>query len=183
VNQTLVLFSGKAGVGKTTSACYASEYAYRKLFLNSKVFSFAHGVKECARNYFLWNGEKDAHGRDLLQRVGKFGREINPNNWVDYLLTDYYEYPDINIGFVDDCRFMNEIEVPKNFLTVYTIRIESPEREILKGTPAYDDLSEISLPSGPNVLYDFIVWNTGTKEDLKKAIEQIVSIIVDKENE
>lgn len=177
----MVLFTGKAGVGKTTSACFASEFTYRKRFLNSGVFSFAYGVKKCAREFFSWDGVKDVYGRNLLQKIGNFGREINPDNWINYLLADVEE-SDSNICFVDDCRFLNEILIPKKFLKVYTVRIEAPDREILKGTPAYDDPSETSLPSGVNELYDFVIWNTGTKEDLKEAVEKIVDTILDKEN-
>lgn len=182
MEKTLVLFCGKAGVGKTTSANYAASYSYMKRFVNSRVLSFASGVKECAKKFFGWNGTKDIYGRELLQKVGGFGREINPNNWVDRLIEKFTETND-EIGFVDDCRFINEIRIPKCAFKTYVIRIESPDREILKGTPAYDDPSETSLPSGINELYDFIIWNTGTKEDLKETIEKIVDIILDKENE
>lgn len=177
-DQTVILFCGKAGVGKTTSATMASEYAYRKLFIDSDVFSFARGVKKCAQQFFGWDGKKDEHGRHLLQLVGRFGREINLDNWVNYLIKDIEESSD-SLCFVDDCRFPNEIEKIKKYFRTYTIRIESPDREILKGTEAYNDPSETSLPSGTDGNYDVIVYNTGSLEDLKESIQGIINTIID----
>jgi len=182
MERTVVLFCGKAGVGKTTSAMFAKDYVNNKRFMTSDVFNFAYAVKECAKNFFGWNEVKDNWGRYLLQEIGKFGRSINKNTWI-YLLIKKINDSKVDIVFIDDCRFPNELKMIKDLFKTYVIRIEAPNREILKYTSAYDDPSETSLPSGPNKLYDITVWNTGTIEELEKSIKEIVDNILDKENE
>lgn len=181
----VILFCGKAGVGKTTS----SKMMYKYLESKNKAAatgSFAGAVKACAEDYFRWNCVKDEYGRKLLQLVGGFGREVNPDIWVLNLIDtiDFYEDTCHTQYFiVDDCRFPNEIKKMQERYTTYVIRIESPEREILKGTLAYDDLSEISLPSGNNEMYDFLVNNTRTLEELNITIEEIVDKILKMEKQ
>ncbi len=70
-----VLFSGKAGVGKTTSA----NILYKIMSKNNlevEIGSFAIGVKSTAL-HMGWDGEKDAKGRKLLIDIGMAGREYN----------------------------------------------------------------------------------------------------------
>ncbi len=173
----VLLFCGKAGVGKSTSARFAIDLCKGK----RAIFSFASSVKRCASDYFYWDGTKDEYGRKLLQMVGGFGREVNPDLWVIHTKNAIKHFsPDF--AFIDDCRFPNEVLKMKSFFITYTVRIESPQREILKGTPAYDDPSEVSLPSGENNMYDYVIWNTGTLDELKNSIKNIIDDILDKEN-
>lgn len=172
----IVLFCGKAGVGKTTSARLATKLCNKKC----SVFSFASSVKNCARDYFYWDGNKDEYGRKLLQLVGGFGREINPDLWVIHAKNSIKNFSPA-FAFIDDCRFPNEINKMKGFFKTYTVRIEASDREILKGTPAYDDLSEVSLPSGENELYDFVIDNSGTLEELETNVKDIINKILEME--
>ncbi len=187
--QTIILITGKAGVGKTTLSCILRDYINTNLKLNSHIYSFAMKLKECAKFYFGWDGNKDDKGRELLQNIGRVGRIYNKDIWVEFLLTRVWAEnlipPDIVI--VDDWRFPNELEylVKQELYNVVTIRIESPEREILKESNTYEDISETSLPSvfpgEENTMYDYVIHNNGELEELKEKAINIVENILRKE--
>lgn len=173
-----ILFSGKAGTGKTTSADFCiSEYSE---VLNMIKGSFAFGVKETARKSFYWNGKKDQLGRRLLQGVGRIGREYNKNIWVSKLIDEYIvgqkDYP-FDVLLVDDWRYPNEVDYIRNdgMYNVYTVRLEAPEREILKGTPEYNDSSEVELDDYD---FDYIIDNSGDIKNLHNSLRTLMSNII-----
>jgi hypothetical protein len=166
-------------------------------FFTPYVFSFANGVKDAARDGFNWDGKKDTKGRQLLQDVGKTGRQYDKDIWIKKMLNERGDDTFIiDFMVIDDWRFINEADylinnVPE--LQVVKIRIESPEREILKGTEQYNDISEISLPSIPveegtldvffykdKEIYDYIIVNTGTLSDLAQTVGTIMETEVKK---
>lgn len=173
---TIILISGKAGVGKTTSALMIEdlikEDSWKKLG-KVKTYHFAGGVKQAARESFGWDGKKDEKGRTLLQRVGQAGREYDEDIWalqlVESVLDDALS---ISTALVDDWRFPNEVDIVFDELqfNLFTCRIYAPEREILKGTPAYDEISETSLSDKPED-YDFFLDNSGSFEELRNSLE------------
>lgn len=191
-----ILFSAKAGCGKTESANYVNNYLKEKYDLNGGVFPFAYGVKEASRLSFNWDGKKDQKGRALLQQVGAAGRAYDIDIWVRKAKERFYNsgaiIPDYML--VDDWRFPNEeIFMKKDpVMHVVTVRIESPTREILKGTPEYNDVSETSLQSAtpilklglydPGTQYSYCIGNTGKLEDLYSSLENIVDREIDKLN-
>lgn len=194
-----IMVSGKAGVGKSTFSNFAVEHARKFYGLeHANVFNFAYGVKDVAKRCFGWDGKKDNAGRVLLQDVGRTGRAYDINIWVKRLLEKFYgteHYSDLFL--IDDWRFPNEgqyIEVHEPSFQVIHVRIESPERECLKGTEAYNDVSETSLP-GVEIdyvgypyyatdnevpCYEYVVANTGKLEDLKLIAEAIVDREINK---
>lgn len=145
-----ILLSAKAGVGKSTSAKYLANLAEKGYGYSTVIAPFATGVKQVARDSFGWNGLKDEKGRKLLQDVGQTGRNYDENIWVrktmEEILPASSHYP-YDVVLSDDWRFPNEADyIRKLYLyNLYTIRLVCPEREILKGTPLYDDVSETSL--------------------------------------
>jgi hypothetical protein len=192
------MVGGKAGVGKSTFSGFALDYAKSHYNLeHSAIFPFAFGVKDVATRCFGWDGKKDDRGRELLQDVGKTGRAYNINIWVKKLLDKFYgmEYYS-DVVLIDDWRFPNEgqyIEINEPSFKVVHIRIESPEREILKGKKAYDDVSETSLPSVEvdynigypyyvidDEHYDYVVANTGSLDDLNDIAKAIMDREINK---
>jgi len=178
-----ILISGKAGVGKTTSANFMDQIIKEESITKSiRIVGFAKGVKYTATE-MGWDGEKDLKGRKLLQDIGKAGREYDKDLWVKYLINMIETgvvYPDIIL--VDDWRFPNEYEFIKNitYYTVVTIKIVAPEREILKGTEYYNDISETSLDNFDG--FDYIVDNGGSKEMLETILTGIVKDLFRKES-
>jgi hypothetical protein len=179
-----ILFSGKAGVGKSRSAAYVVDYLSKTYNLEGYINPFAFGVKELAKKGYGWDGVKDTKGRKLLQDIGRIGREYNENIWVDKALQRFYSgetvFPKDFVIF-DDWRFPNElIRLQKEpGFHIMTVRIESPEREILKGIKEYDDISENALPSVnfeeklPEY-YEHAINNTSSLDDLYSTLEYIL---------
>ena len=160
-----LLLSGKAGVGKTYSANVIQSYLSG---LGYKVTreSFATGVKQVA-TYMGWDGKKDDKGRVLLQDIGKIGRKYDKDIWV----RSTFERLEQAVGFpfdvviIDDCRFINEVSFVRDNEVLYNtivVRLQSSEREILKGTPAYYDDSETELDK---YMFDYIIHNIEDGED------------------
>lgn len=176
----IIVISGKAGVGKTTSANYMNNYLRKKGFI-STIVPFALGVKNTAK-YMGWDGLKDDRGRNLLQEIGKLGREYKDTLWAEYSFPNCPLLEDFQIA--DDWRFPNEEFYLENLggVKVFKVRIESPEREILKDTRHYNDISETSLPSGPDELYDFVIFNVSSLDDLDEMSKKIIDTILDLED-
>lgn len=142
------LFSGKAGVGKT----YCSGIALKAMAQAGYAvanFPFAKGVKDTAL-LMGWDGKKDQRGRQLLQSIGQIGRRYDELTWAKRTFNEVESsagYP-FDAIFIDDWRFKNEIKYITDYERLYKvvpIRIDAPNREILKGTREYEDISETEL--------------------------------------
>jgi len=128
---------------------------------------------------------KDERGRKLLQDVGKIGRDYDENIWCRKLF-QYLEYKyviPLDVIIIDDWRFINELNYIKDLegYSAYTVRIYAPNREILKNTKAYNDISEISLSDDP-LVYDY--WINNEKEGLdhlRFLAEKMCDSILEKE--
>ena len=155
-----ILLSGRAGVGKTALANILKE-EFRIYGIRAEKFSFASSLKEIAR-YMKWDGLKDARGRKFLQDIGQVARAYDPDIWCktlfDYIIPTWDGYP-YDVIMIDDWRFRNECTFAKNHFgyTVFRVRIVAPNRELLKGTPEYNDISEIDLSD--NFTYDRVIDN------------------------
>jgi len=170
----VILISGKAGVGKTTTALLL-----QKLYKDVHLLSFAHFVKEVALNSFGWDGVKDEKGRRLLQVIGtEAGREYNKDLWVSKLIAKL-KSPEFDNAWVviDDWRFNNEfVKVEEVFgPKTYAVRIYAPNREILKGTEAYNHISETEIADNPDE-FDFYIDNIGNFINLELQLEEFTSI-------
>ena len=160
---TIILISGKAGTGKSTAARILAH------MFGGVLLHFANGVKEAAVVSFGWDKEKDEKGRELLQRIGQAGRSYNENLWVnqaaEIILKGVY-----NPYIIDDWRFPNELHRIQEIFSkhhIVTIRMEAPKREILKGLPAYNEVSENSLDG---FKFNHRIYNGGSMEVLKTTL-------------
>lgn len=181
----VVLISGKAGVGKTTLANFLMKHAGKEH--PSRIANLALGVKFASR-FLGWDGEKDSKGRELLQHIGETGRQYNPDIWVEKTVSMQIE-PAMSEGtkmiFIDDWRFPNETKYLRAlpFIDLFTVRVDAPNREILKGTPQYVDISEISLPNAytpeADALYDITVDNRGTIDTLNITAKNLLQFILE----
>ena len=180
---TVILISGKAGVGKTTAARYIQEYLHSEVTGYSYITHFATGVKKLA---FImgWNGQKDEKGRKLLQEVGNLGRCYRGDAWVDFMIRHLQgtvpgELLDVII--VDDWRFPNEsfyFFKRKDEYKVFTISVKSPpERELLRGTEEWEDISETSLDNYKG--FNYIVGNYGTMEVFEYDVINVLLDIIE----
>lgn len=177
----VILLSGKAGTGKSTTAEVIVDLLNGMNIPVVEKLPFAEEVKNIC---FLmgWNGEKDSKGRELLITVGNGGRAYDKNTWVRKVYKKILEKSSIvpiNVVLIDDWRFPNEEEYLQNIeeLEVYTIRLFAPNRETLKGTKSYSDISETSLKDIPS-FYNYFIDNTGGISCLRESLSRIVTEII-----
>jgi hypothetical protein len=173
----IILVSGKAGVGKTTFADFVMKNLPPDVKKYSAKGAFATVVKQVAK-MMGWNGQKDDNGRKLLQNVGNVGREYNSDTWVGTLINFLMEVNIIPLDLIiiDDWRFPNELNWflnKPNEYKVYTVRISAPSREMLRGTPYYNDVSETSLPDESSN-YNYYIDNEGSLEALEQAAKDVL---------
>ena len=182
-----ILLSGRAGVGKTLASQLLVEYLtgrYEKVKVG--VFPFAMKLKSTARACG-WDGEKDEKGRRLLQRLGQVLREYDKDTWVratfDGAIENNLKYP-LDVVIIDDWRFPNEYDfiLTRPLYQPIKVKILSPDREILKGTPAYSEESETSLPILSDY-YDYVINNVWDLNVYKSQIENLWNSILETNKE
>ncbi len=159
----VILISGKAQAGKSTTAELLTEKLGEVDGLNTMRYSFAEPLKFMANAFIGWKGEKDERGRKLLQSLGKDGREFDKDIWVKHLLNQMDKKPvPPHVVLVDDWRFPNEMEfLRKNpILDVITIRVFG--RGGLEGEVA-NDASETALTEIDTELLASPQWSTGAE--------------------
>lgn len=107
----IIAISGKAGVGKDTTAGFLKEYLEEQ---NERVIIVHYGdlVKYVCKTFFNWNGLKDEAGRTLLQKVGTDKiRAINPDFWTNFVRDILKAFNDEwDVVLIPDVRFPNELE-------------------------------------------------------------------------
>ena len=107
----VVCISGKAQHGKDTTAGMMKT-ALESMGHTVLIAHYGDLVKYVCRTFFGWNGEKDAYGRSLLQKVGTdIVREQRPNYWVDFVKDMLSMFPnEWDFVLIPDSRFPNEID-------------------------------------------------------------------------
>lgn len=166
----VVMLSGRAGTGKSTSARILNKIA-KKEGLESTVASFSSPLKMIATS-MGWDGKKDERGRRLLQRLGTdVGREYDDDMWCKLLFNWIEQGTIYDVIFIADWRFPSEFEFVKNRFPYapVSIRVVSPGREELKGTLNYNHISETSLPDDEDC-YDYLVFNLDDEASLEAAL-------------
>ena len=165
----VILISGKAQNGKDTVA----DFLHKALVNDGKrvlVTHYADLLKYICTNYFGWDGNKDAIGRQMLQYVGTdVIRKQNPTLWVDFVaMMLKYFHENWEYVIIPDCRFPNEVTtmVENGFDTIH-IRVvrnnfESPLTEEQQQHP-----SETALD---NVEPDYCIFNDGTLSEVEENI-------------
>jgi len=178
--QIIFLVTGKAGVGKTSFAIACNTICFHMAF-KSKLMAFADEIKNTAQ-LLGWDRKKDERGRRFLLELGKAGRNYYIDMWAKHLFDKVDEFTDF--VFVDDWRFDNEyrffkriVKESKGTVDLYLVKIESPERESLRGTSLYTDESEVDLNNLDPSVYNYVINNEGTLEDLyNKALDVIKDV-------
>lgn len=173
---TVILLSGKSGSGKDFVANIMKEKLEQK---GNKVLvtHYADLLKYILKTFFDWDGQKDEHGRHLLQYVGTdVIRRQNPNYWVDFV-------KDIIIMFsnnwdyilIPDARFPNEITrmFCSNFRTI-SIRITRLNYISKLTDEQQQHESETALDS---YSFDYYMTNDGTLDGVTKEVDNFIKVI------
>ena len=180
MNNTIII-SGKAGSGKDTIANFMKEKLEKR---NKKVLIIHYGdaVKWVLRDYFNWDGKKDAVGRTLLQTVGtNIVRARHPNFWTGIvvgLLQAFEPYNDFDIALVPDARFPNEVDIAlQNLQNCVVVRVErhnADGSEWINPNLTEDQRNHPSETSLDNYAFDYVVHNDESLETLEESAETIL---------
>ena len=178
-----LVISGKAGHGKDTFAQFVREELEAR---GKKVITIHYGdaVKWVLRDYFNWDGQKDEHGRHMLQYIGTdVIRKNFPNFWtgiVAGLLSAFDNEKLFDVALVPDARFDNEVDITMETLPdSICIRVRrEDENEVPWINPALTEEqrqhpSETSLDDYP---FDYIVHNC---EGLELLRESAIAVLED----
>ena len=174
----VICISGHAQHGKDTLA----QMMRRCLWGFGKRVLIIHNadlLKFMCRQLFSWDGEKDEHGRTLLQYVGTdVIRAQCPDFWVDYianvlgLFNEKWDYV-----LIPDCRFPNEINVLRSagFDVIHVNVI----RDNFDNGLTEDQKSHPSETALDNTTPDETIHNSGTLADLYKAMLYLIPHLSD----
>lgn len=172
----VVCISGKAQHGKDTTAGMMKT-ALESMGHTVLIAHYGDLVKYVCRTFFGWNGEKDAYGRSLLQKVGTdIVREQRPNYWVDFVKDMLSMFPnEWDFVLIPDSRFPNEIDgLEQAGFNVIHLRVRRENFESPLTTEQQNHPSETALD---HVVPDFLIVNDGTLEDL---YNKVCNLVVDR---
>lgn len=172
----VVCISGKAQHGKDTTAVMMKT-ALESMGHTVLIAHYGDLVKYVCRTFFGWNGEKDAYGRSLLQKVGTdIVREQRPNYWVDFVKDMLSMFPnEWDFVLIPDSRFPNEIDGLKQAgFNVIHLMVRRENFESPLTTEQQNHPSETALD---HVVPDFLIVNDGTLEDL---YNKVCNLVVDR---
>lgn len=168
----VICISGKAQHGKDTFARYLArelEHDKRKTL----IVHYADMLKWVCSQFMGWDGEKDEHGRWLLQYVGtNVVRAQDADFWADTTarLIKYLEtFCGWDYVLIPDCRFPNEIgALIKLGFDIEHLRVIRPDfdnglTEVQKNHPSETALDDVDP--------DYYIENRGGIENLRDAAE------------
>ena len=167
--------------GKSTSAAHLkSKYGLNKVIEES----FAAKLKDIVKDLYKLT-EEHVEGslkntpveycdgmtpREILQKVGVYHREINPNVWVDSVFNRIVSLEN-KLIIITDCRFPNEAERIKKEGGIL-IRIDRINRE---GVLNENHISDVALNDYKS--WDFIIDNNSSFENLYGQLDNIMTVL------
>lgn len=164
----IVCISGKAQHGKDTTAGFLKE-ALEAEGQKVLVAHFADLLKYICKTFFEWDGQKDEHGRHILQYVGTdVIRAKSPDYWADFMVNFLSMFEnEWDFVIIPDTRFPNEYEIFKHYgFDVKLVRVFRPDFVSPLTPEQQAHPSETSLDDYP---YDYRILNTSLS-DLKALV-------------
>jgi hypothetical protein len=166
--------TGLAGSGKST---LASELVHRMGGLSrTAVLPFATPIKNIVAGMGIPIKDKDtpcieAYGqtpRDIMKAIGKLGRDVHPDFWVNVWLRNVANAHWFNDIIVDDVRYPNEAAAIRG-LGGWIINVTRP------GVVQVDHETETQV-----IPWDMQIVNDGSHQDLINALLRVREVIFEK---
>lgn len=180
----IFMISGKAGSGKDAVANALEQQLMKDGYPVLRI-AFADAVKDMLTRYYDWDGNKDEHGRAMLQELGTTKmRAMFPTYWAE-LVAKFIAatHKDWLYVLISDWRFVNEFDTISDYNTdVVTIRVDrynedGTEYINTNMTDAQrEHVSETELDKFP---FDYVIENRGTLEELE---DNVLAILEDMNN-
>ena len=172
----VICITGKAGSGKDTVAATMKKILgwHKRSVL---VIHYADLLKFICRQFFDWNGEKDLHGRNLLQWVGTdIVRAQNPDYWVSFvagflkMFQAHWDYV-----LIPDCRFPNERQrlIDEGFDTMLVRIIRDNYQSALTA----EQQAHVSETAMDDVAADMTIYNDGSLDDLFSSAAEFIAML------
>lgn len=164
----------KARQGKTSASEAIAKHALaEKGFTRVLQIGFADGVYKVARDVFGMT-EKDP---PLLQKVGSFARDIDPDVWVKHLAKKVDETPQ-ELIIIYDLRYQNEAAWVKSKGGGYCVEVKRYTADGKRLVAQDRDPNHISEVALDGYVFDYTV-SAGPLADLQKsAIEVFEDILI-----
>lgn len=169
----IICISGKARHGKDTVAKCLSEHL-KESGNSVLVTHFADLLKYVCKQFFGWDGEKDEHGRSLLQYVGTDRiRGIFPNYWVSFIINILTVFNDEwDYVIIPDCRFPNEYELFRKY--GFDVELWKVVRDNFDSGLTEEQLNHPSETALDDYVPTRYIYNNGTLEEIDDIIECIM---------
>ena len=164
----VICISAKAQHGKDTSALILKEL-YESRGKKVLITHFADLLKYICKQYFNWDGNKDEHGRTLLQYIGTdtVGSK-NPAYWAEFIVSFLKLFEnEWDYVIIPDCRYPVEVTTVGNSFKTYLLRIERPNFDNGLTEAQKNHPSEVVMD---NYAFDAVVQNTAGLEELKAEL-------------
>lgn len=169
----VICISGHAQHGKDTVSQIMRKallgYGQRVLVIHN-----ADLLKFMCKQLFSWDGNKDVHGRTLLQYVGTdVVRNKKPNFWIDFiaevleLFNGEWDYV-----LIPDCRFPNEVDVLKD--RGFDVIHVSVMRDNYDNGLTEEQRSHPSETALDDVTPDVLLHNAGSIVDLTREVLKFI---------
>lgn len=172
----VICISGKAQSGKDTTANFLHENLTQRGY-RSVIIHYADLLKYICRQYFGWDGQKDAEGRTLLQQIGTNEvRAKHPDFWVDFVvqLLDVF-HPRWDFVIIPDTRFPNELNnIEDAGYKMYHLRIKRPGYDNGLSVEQQNHPSEVALD---RVVPNYTIYNNGTLDNLSQEANIFLNLI------
>jgi len=187
----VVVLGGTAGAGKDSLGRFLAE-RLMQLSASYQLDAYAYALKQivhlkCGIPLHILNADKVVkessyfYGksvRKLLQEEGEYTRQTcGPTVWADRLVDRLLQSSEL-VTIVTDARHPNEEIVGlrarlQDKSRVFTVRVVNPRVPVVRGHPSEDLIAD-----APDSIFDFVILNDGTLDDLKRVATDTIDAML-----
>jgi len=169
----IITISGKAEHGKDAFASDALEIIVDRFGMSPLIVRFGDYLKFVLKEYFRWDGKKDAAGRSMLQDIGEGMKRKDKNIFADVVSNLVQSLSGIfNVFLVPDARFPFEIDRLKDVGDVITVYVERIGFENSLTPAQRSNISETTLDDYP---FDYGFKIEEGRQNVRKCVFDFLS--------